>query len=115
MGAFPSPARDYIESEIDLAAYLVPHPLATYYVRVKNNDLEKDHIPANALLVIDRTITAGHNHLVVIDINGERKVRRLIKAPRSWVLAGGNTAPVIITKDMQVQIFGVVAKIIIEP
>lgn len=111
---FPSPARDYEEKDIDLAAYLVPHPLATYYARVKDNELEKEHIPAGALLVIDRTIRPAHNRMVVIDVNGERKIRRLLKAPRSWVLTGGDAPPVVITSGMTVQIFGVITKVIIE-
>ncbi len=110
---FPSPAKDYEEKDIDLAAYLVPHPLATYYVRVADNSMEAAHIPVNALLVIDRTIKPTHNKIVVVDIEGERKVRRLIKAPRSWVLEGGSSV-LVVTKEIDVQFFGVVTKIIIE-
>lgn len=114
---FPSPAKDYLEKDIDLAAYLVEHPLATYFLRVKGNGMEGAHIPDDALLIVDRTLKPGHNMIVVVDLNGERLVRRLIKAPRSWVLQadGMGMKPVVITKDMDLQIFGVVSKIIIEP
>jgi DNA polymerase V len=74
------------------------------------------HIPDNAQLILDRTIKPDHNRIVVVDLNGERLVRRLIKSPRSWVLQadGMGTQPLLITKEMDLQIFGVVTKIIIE-
>jgi DNA polymerase V len=112
---FPSPAKDYEVKDIDLPNYLVPHPLATYFVRVTDNGMDRFHIPQNALLVIDRTFKPTHNKIVVVDVNGERKIRKLIKAPRAWVLEAGSGQPLIITKDMTVQFFGVVTKIIIEP
>lgn len=113
---FPSPAKDYEQKDIDLSAYLIEHPLATYFVRVKGNGMSGAHIPDNALLIVDRTIKPDHNRIVVVDLNGERLVRRLIKSPRSWVLQadGMGTQPLLITKDMDLQIFGVVTKIIIE-
>jgi len=113
---FPSPAKDYEEKDIDLPSYLVEHPLATYFVRVKGNGMAGAHIPDNALLIVDRTIKPDHNKIVVIDLNGERLVRRLIKSPRNWVLQadGAGTKPLLITKDMDLQVFGVVTKIIIE-
>ena len=112
---FPSPAKDYEENDIDLATYLVPHPLATYFVRVKDNGMIAAHIPQHSLLIVDRTIKPAHNNIVVVDVDGERRVRRLIRAPRTWVLEGGGHRPLIITKEMSVQFFGVVTKIIIEP
>ena len=32
---FPSPAQDYMEEDIDLQKLLIPHPLATFLVKVK--------------------------------------------------------------------------------
>ena len=114
---FPSPAKDYLEKDIDIASYLIAHPLATYFLRVQGNGMTGAHIPDNSLLIIDRSLMPNHNMIVVVDLNGERLVRRLIKTPRSWVLQadGMGIKPVVITKDMDLQIFGVVSKIIIEP
>ena len=36
---FPSPADDYIERELDLNAYLIKHPAATFFVRVTGDSM----------------------------------------------------------------------------
>ncbi|HIA23814.1 MAG TPA: LexA family transcriptional regulator, partial [Candidatus Marinimicrobia bacterium] len=37
---FPSPADDYLDLPIDLNEFLIKHPAATFYVRVKGNSME---------------------------------------------------------------------------
>jgi DNA polymerase V len=37
---FPSPADDYLEIKLDLNKYLIQHPTATFYVRVKGDSME---------------------------------------------------------------------------
>jgi DNA polymerase V len=41
---FPSPADDYLQDEIDLNAYLIRNPTATFLVRVKGDSMVGAHI-----------------------------------------------------------------------
>jgi|ERR1035437_1755998 hypothetical protein len=43
---FPSPAQDYMETDINLHDYLIPHPLSTFLLKVVNDSMEP-LIPAN--------------------------------------------------------------------
>lgn len=113
---FPSPAADYIEEDIDLAKYLVPKPLATYLVRVVGNSMIDAHIPPDALLVVDKSITPKNNQIVVACIDGEFTVKRFIKNSSGIRLMPENKAykPIPITEEMDFKIWGVVNRIIID-
>jgi DNA polymerase V len=113
---FPSPALDYMEKDIDLLEYLIKHPLATFIGRAKGDSMKDAFIPDNALLVVDKSIKPTCGKIVVAIVNGEFTVKRLVKTPRSWVLHPENPLykPIIITEDMQFEVWGVVTKVIID-
>ena len=50
---FPSPADEYLEGKLDLNQYLVPHPLATFYVRVSGNSMIGAGIHEGDLLIAE--------------------------------------------------------------
>jgi DNA polymerase V len=114
---FPSPAGDYIESEIDLAEILVPHPSSTFFVRVQGDSMEGACIPDGALLIVDRSLKAVSGKIIVAIVNGEFTIKRLVKTPRSWVLHPENSAyrPIQLNEEMTFEVWGVVTKIILEP
>ena len=68
---FPSPAEDYIESKLDLnqqetsfllerssgdAPASIPHPLATFFVRVSGDSMLGAGIHSGDLLIVDRSL-----------------------------------------------------------
>jgi DNA polymerase V len=83
---FPSPAQDFMEDDINLQEMLVPKPLSTFLIRVKGDSMMNAFIPDGALLVVDRSLKAGHGKIIVAVLNGEFTVKRLVKTARSWVL-----------------------------
>ena len=85
-----------------------------YTMRVTDSSMERFHIPTNAILTVDRSIIPDHEHFVVIEINGQKNIRRLVKAPRTWVLESGYEKPVVIDRATT-HFYGVVTKIIINP
>ena len=113
---FPSPAMDYAEERIDMNDLLISHPLSTFLIRVKGESMKEAFIPDNALLVVDRSLKAASGSIVVAVVNGEFTVKRLIKAPRNWVLHPENSAyrPLVLTEEMSFSVWGVVTKIIID-
>ncbi len=112
---FPSPAKDYQEEVIDLARYLVQHPLSTFYFRVKGDSMLNAHMPDGALLVVDRSLKVSSGMIVVAVVNGKFTVRRVVKTRMSLVLHPENPAykPLQITEEMEMRVWGVVTAVVV--
>ena len=109
---FPSPAEDYLDTDLNLHKYLVKHPAATFFVRAKGYSMEEAGICDGDLLVIDKSIDAKNKDIVVACLNGEFTVKRYINNNKKIYLKAENrvgTYPDIkITEEMDFEIWGVV-------
>ena len=76
---FPSPATDHDDRRLDINAYLVRNPVATFFFPVEGRSMEGAEIFAGDILVVDRSIPPRHGHIVVAFVNGERLVKRLYR------------------------------------
>lgn len=78
---FPSPAQDYEQEELDLNKHMVTNPPATFFYRVGNSydSMVDVGILPDALLVVDRSITAKSSHIVLAEVDKELVVKRLYK------------------------------------
>lgn len=74
---FPSPADDYLQENLDLNRYLIRNPLATFFFRVRGESMKNAGIRDDDVLIVDRSITARHGHIVVAVLDGEYTVKRL--------------------------------------
>ena len=85
----PLPFRDPAGRELlDLNALLVPHPLATFYMRVRGHGLRSHGVLDGDLLVIDRSIRPQAGQLVVVAHRGEFLFRPLVRdGSGQWLLA----------------------------
>jgi len=112
---FPSAAPDYITEEIDLNKFLKGNSDSACIIRVQGDSMIGAHITDNSLLVVDRSMKPRHNAIVVAIVNGEYTVKRLsmMKGVVSLVPANVQYKPLIITQEMQFEIWGVVTSIII--
>lgn len=115
---FPSPAGDYMETPIDLNKHIIEHPAATFFMRAEGESMTGAHIPSGALLVVDRALKAKHGAIVVAVVDGEYTVKRLsiYLNERKLVPESPNPKfkPIVITEDMQCEIWGVVRAIVID-
>jgi DNA polymerase V len=111
---FPSPADDYIEQSLDLNDYLIKKPTSTFFMRVAGDSMKDAGIMNDDLLIVDRSLSAKHNTIVVAVINSEYTVKRLIKTKDKIFLAPENKKyPVIEIKEgMDFEIWGVVTYVI---
>ena len=114
---FPSPAADYAEEKIDFNKILVKTPSATFMVRVDGESMVDAFIPNKALLVVDRSVPASTNDIIVAVVNAEFTVKRLVKTSKGIFLVPANSKfkSIKITDDMNFKIWGVVISIIINP
>ena len=100
-----------MHSKLDLNNLLVQHPSATYYVRVIGDSMINAGIVSGDLLVVDRSLEANDGCIIVAFIEGEFTVKRIKKKKNKIFLQAENNnyKAIEITKDMDFEIFGVVA------
>jgi len=106
---FPSPAGDYVESNIDLNEWLVGNKLATYIVRVEGDSMAGE-IHSGDWLIVDRSLEPRHRSVVVACVDGEMTVKRLIvEGGRCFLAADNPEYPRLeIEGDREMVIWGVV-------
>ena len=107
---FPSPADDYLESELDLNELLIQHPAATFYVRLAGNSMVNAGLFDGDILVVDRAEQASHGRIVVAVIDGDMTVKRLYSQSGRVELRAENPAykPIVVNESRELVIWGVV-------
>ena len=107
---FPSPATDYIESDLDFNKYLITNRAATYAVRAQGDSMINAGIFPGDIMIIDRSITAKSNDIIIASLDKEFTVKRFIKNSNGFFLYPENPDyPVIeVTKSDDFVIWGVV-------
>ena len=76
---FPSPADNYVEQRLDIKKYLVKNSEATFFVKATGESMIDIGIFPGDILVVDKSIKPKHNSIIIISIDGELMVKRLIK------------------------------------
>lgn len=111
---FPSPAQDYIDKKVDLNEHLIKNETATFIVRVDSQSMLNVGIDINDELIVDRSIEAKHRDIVIVWVDNEFTVKRLIKdAKGCWLKAENDDYPDIHPLEgQQFEIWGVVTKLI---
>ena len=111
---FPSPADDYLDLPIDLNEFLIKHPAATFYVRVKGNSMEGAGIRNGDLLIVDRAEEPRNKSIVLGIIDGEFTVKRIKKKGSDLYLMPDNPEfkPIKIDDNMDFQVWGVVTYVV---
>ena len=114
---FPSPAEDHMDIGLDLNEYLVKHPSATFYIYIKGNSMINSGIYDGDLIIVDRSLEATSNSIVVAVINGEFTVKKIQKKHDKIYLIPDNNdyKPIKITREMDFEIWGVVTYTIHTP
>jgi len=107
---FPSPAEDYIERKLDMNEYLIKNPSATFFVKVSGQSMINAGIHDGDILVVDRSLDAADNRIVIAVVNGEFTVKRLMKKNNKLFLVpeNENFNPIEINDTMDASIWGVV-------
>ena len=109
---FPSPAEDYLDIDLNLHQHLVKHPSSTFFVIAKGNSMHDSGIHNNDLLVVDKSLDARNNDIIIAALNGEFLVKRyLLKNDKVYLRAENEleSYPTItITGDMDFEVWGIV-------
>lgn len=111
---FPSPATDDVEARLDLNKLLIQHIESTFFLRAKGQSMLGAGIHDGDVLVVDRSVTPGHGHVVIAIVDGDFTVKRLHKqAGRVYLQAENADYPDITFREGQeLQIWGVVTNVV---
>lgn len=114
---FPSPAADHLDRRLDLNEHLVLHPQATFFMRVKGDSMTGAGIHDGDLLIVDRSLEPVTGRVVVAALDGELTVKRLQRDRGRVMLKSENPAyaDIVVTKDRELQVWGVVAYVVHAP
>ena len=113
---FPSPADDYFDNKLDLNDFLVKKPASTYFVKVSGDSMIGAGIFSGDILVVDRSIHADDNKIVVAMIDNEFLVKRLKKHnDKIYLISENSKYPPIEIKENDLTIWGVVTYTIHKP
>ena len=89
---FPSPAEDYLESQLDLNEYLVRNKAATFLMWVDGDSMTGAGIFHGDLIVVDRAAEPVSGSIVIAAVNGEHTVKRLRRTEECVWLEPANPA-----------------------
>ncbi len=73
---FPSPADDYVKTELDLTGHLVRNEEATFFVRVSGDSMTDVGIHDGDIIVVDRSVEPESGDVVVAALDTELTVKR---------------------------------------
>ena len=118
--AFGSPGTDSTVHRIDLNEQLIRHPDATFIMRAVGHDMHGAGIDDGDVLLVDRALSPQHGSVIIAVVDGELVCRRL-EQPRDargrtagtrLVADASSVAPVAITAEIPLEVWGVVTNVI---
>lgn len=112
--SFPSPADDFIETQLDLNRHLVAHPASTFFLRASGQCMQRAGIFSGDILVVDTSLQARHNDIIIAVVDGDMTVKRMLLQGRQVILQPENDGypPIPIRGDTEFSVWGVVRHVI---
>jgi DNA polymerase V len=71
----PVPVEGDVDREVDLNEFLVEHPAATFFVRVRGDMLKSVGIADNDILIIDTSVEPSDGKFVIVSVKDDLAVR----------------------------------------
>lgn len=111
---FPSPAQDYIDKRLDMNEHLIKNECATFIVKVGSLSMLNAGIDIDDELIVDRSLDAKHQDIVVALIDNDFTVKRLmIDESGRWLKAENpDYKNIYFTEGQELIIWGVVTFIL---
>lgn len=110
----PVPVDSDVEREIDLNEFLVEHPAATFFVKVKGEMLKDVGISNADILIVDTAIDPRDGKFVIASVNDELAIRfyREISGERYLESYDGKFLPLDGDPLIEFEILGTVTRVI---
>lgn len=98
---FPNPAIDAALKDLDLNQLLIAHSASSYMMRIAGNDWQHLGIFNDDIAIIDRSLTARPNDIVIWWGDGSFILSYLSQVPKNAVVWGIVTSTTHIFKDVR--------------
>jgi SOS-response transcriptional repressor LexA len=99
---FQSPAQDYVEPVVDLAALLDLRRPGLYPVRVVGQELRGRGIQHGDILIANAAAEPTAGRVCVAFLHGEVMLATLTRKGEAWWLAPANREPVEVCEDVEI-------------
>lgn len=111
---FPVNVSDDVATKVDLHRYVVRNPASTFFLKATGLSMIGAGIHDGDLLVVDRSLPAEHNRIVIAAVEGELTVKRLKRRKDGVFLVPENPdyPEIEITHCEYVHIWGVVSFVV---
>lgn len=111
---FPAAIESFAEKTLDLHDFLIKHPAATFFIRVKGDSMVGAGVSDGDILIVDRALSISPNKIVIARIADEFTVKRIkIENDKIFLIpANESYAPIEITEEMDAEVWGIVTYII---
>lgn len=111
---FGAAADDYMDRGIDLNEQLILNKPATFFFRMNSDAMEGAGIRCGDVLIVDRSIKAGNEKIIVAALNGELVVRRFRQSTNHLSLVAENSryADIVLYEYSEYKAWGVVTCVI---
>lgn len=110
----PTAADDSIDKYVNLNSHLIHNPKSTFLVIASGDSMINANIHDGDMLVVDKSIHAKTNHIVVASVEGDLTVKRLLVEQEGIQLKAENDdyASIEIKESDDLTILGVVTHVI---
>ncbi len=108
---FPTPVTEYNEERLDINDIVATNPHATFYVRVSGSSMVDANIKDGDILVVDKSLEARHNDIVIAVVDGEFTVKTLYHKDGTIKLMPANPEfpEIVLQNEQELNIWGVVS------
>jgi DNA polymerase V len=106
----PASVDEAIEEKLDLNAALTRDPSRSFCVRANGDSMINAGIQDGDVMLVDTTIEASDNDIVIAVVNSELTVKRLRQTPENlWLQPeNANYPAIIVTEETDLRVLGVV-------
>lgn len=108
---FPSPAEDFLEKRIDLNTLLIRNPKSTFFMKVRGNSYD-NFIQDEDIIIIDSSLFPANEDYVVVILNGEFYIRKLIKKNHKYYILDNQSQKVELSDHNSIEVWGVITYVI---
>ncbi len=116
---FPFPPSDFASDSIDLNRELLRSPETTFCGRIRGDSMENAGIHDGDIVVIDRALAWSSGDIVVVYLNGEFTIKRLVRRSgggdsNHWYLQPANDSysDIPLEPSDEVRVWGTVTYVI---
>jgi len=107
--------EDHLENYLSLDQKLIKNKTATFFMRAQG-DAMAPLIAARDILIVDRSLKAKSNQLIIANYNDQMFCRRFLKSTQGFILRAENSRfkDIYITNEDQLDVFGVITSVVRE-